>query len=289
MVEEVSTERLAGDGFSGIAGRVEAISRNTIREALRQRFVPFTILFAIALVIGLSRLRELTFGASELRFIVDLGFGAIDLFGSVLTIALAAQLFFNELEHRTVFTLLAKPVSRGEFLLGKFLGVAQVGSGFCALLGVVIAAMLHLRAGELSRLGSPAETPLSVSIDYAALSAALVAQGLKLWIVTATTLLVASFARTQFFTLGTSLLLWVIGHLQDFAQTAAAHGSSAGKVAWQFTLLAGPNFRLFDFSETVTREAIFSTAEWLRVGLYGGAYVVLFLAAAIWFFRGREL
>jgi ABC-type transport system involved in multi-copper enzyme maturation permease subunit len=248
------------------------------------------MVFAIVLVVGLSRLRELTFGASELRFIVDVGFGAIDLFGSVLTIALTAQVFFNELEHRTLFTLLAKPVSRGEFLLGKFFGVGQVIAFFCAMLGAALAVVLCLRAGELMRATDGAETTIPSLIDYAALGASLAAQTLKLWVVAATTLLIASFARTQLFTLATSFLLCVIGHLQDFAQAALAHGAmTGGKLALKLTLLFSPNFRLFDFSDAVTGERVLSIREWLRVEGYGVAYIALFLAAAMWCFRKREL
>jgi len=289
MEAHVLSEDVGRDGVAAAARRILVISRNTVREALRQRLAPFTVLFAIALVIGLSRLRELTFGASELRFIVDVGFGAIDLFGSVLTIALTTQLFFNELEHRTLFTLLAKPVSRGEFLLGKFFGVGLVSFLFCVILGAVLAATLRLRAGELSQAVERTQATLT-SMDYTAFGASLIAHTVKLWIVAATTLLVASFARTALFTLATSVLLCVIGHLQDFAQTAAVHSATMlGKLASQLTLLVSPNFRLFDFSGAVTGEFVLRLGEWLKVVSYGGAYVALFLGVAMWILRRREL
>ena len=67
--------------------------------------------------------REFNFGSSELKFIADFGFGGMTVFGSALAIIVTAQLFLGEIEHRTAMTLLAKPVYRSEFVLGKFLGV----------------------------------------------------------------------------------------------------------------------------------------------------------------------
>jgi len=62
----------------------------------------------------------------------------------VLTVVTTAQLFFSEIEHRTVWTLLAKPVSRAEFVLGKFAGVALVTGGFCLLVICLLAGVLWL-------------------------------------------------------------------------------------------------------------------------------------------------
>lgn len=283
MTASASMETLRNDGFTHVVRRVEIIARNSVREALRQRLLPFTLVLAVVLVTALSRIRELTFGASELRFIVDVGFGAIDLFGVVLTIGLTTQLVFDELEHRTLFTVLAKPVRRSEFLLGKFFGVAQLVVFFSAILGAVITVTLWLQANEL--LTTPASAG---SIDYLALGAALIAQALKLMIVAAITLLVASFARTQLFTLGTSLLWCLICYVHDFIQIAGSHGTAIGRIALRLALLIGPNFRVFDFSGAIIHEIALTRADWFRVMAYGGGYIALFVMAAVWLFRRRE-
>src|SRR5688500_5742639 len=112
--------------------RVRLIAGNTMREAVRQRLFAFVGLLAVALVVGAQWLRELNFGSPELKFIADFGFGAMAFFGSVLTIIAMAQLFFSEIEHRTVLTLLAKPVRRSEFVIGKYSGVVVLAGLFCA-------------------------------------------------------------------------------------------------------------------------------------------------------------
>ena len=102
------------------------IAQNTLREAVRQRVFGFLLLLALGLVLGVHFFQEFNFGTPELRFIADLGFGAIGLLGAVLAVTATAQLFFSELENRTVLTLLAKPLGHAEFVLGKFLGAAAV-------------------------------------------------------------------------------------------------------------------------------------------------------------------
>src|SRR6185436_3698654 len=83
------------------------------------------------------------------KFLADCGLGAMAFFGAALTVAATAQLFFSEIENRTALTLLAKPVWRAEFILGKFLGVAALAAIFCALLTSLLAAVLWWREGQL--------------------------------------------------------------------------------------------------------------------------------------------
>ncbi|MFM1748958.1 MAG: hypothetical protein RLZZ188_2624, partial [Verrucomicrobiota bacterium] len=82
-------------------GRTSLIARNTLREAARQRLFQFLLLLALALVLGARWLRDFNFGAPELKFLADCGFGAMAFLGSALTIAATAQLFFSEIENRT--------------------------------------------------------------------------------------------------------------------------------------------------------------------------------------------
>ena len=88
--------------------RMLLIARNTLLEASRQKLFSFLLLLALGLVGGAQSLREFNFGASELKFLADLGYGAMAFFGAALTIAATAQLFFSEIENRTALTLLAK-------------------------------------------------------------------------------------------------------------------------------------------------------------------------------------
>src|SRR4051812_36863443 len=132
------------------ARRTFLIARNTLQEAVRQKLLHFLLLLALALVLGARWFRDFNFGAPELKFLADCGFGAMAFFGSALVIAATAQLFFSEIENRTVLTLLAKPVWRAEFVLGKLVGIAAVTAVFCALLTALLAAGLGWRERQLA-------------------------------------------------------------------------------------------------------------------------------------------
>ena len=113
--------------------RARLIGQNTLLEASRQKLFSFLLLLALSLVAGAQWFRDFNFGAPELKFLADLGFGAMAFFGAALTVAATAQLFFSEIENRTALTLLAKPVWRAEFILGKYPGIAAVAAVFCAI------------------------------------------------------------------------------------------------------------------------------------------------------------
>ena len=91
--------------------RIYCIAANTFLEAVRQKFFNSLLLISIALVLSANFFQQFDFGASELKFITDFGFGALFFFGSILAITATTQLFFNEIENRTALTMLAKPVS----------------------------------------------------------------------------------------------------------------------------------------------------------------------------------
>src|SRR5947199_3851815 len=113
----------ANSANSGVAWRrVGAIARNAFREAVRDRVLYNLVVFALLLIAGAIFLGELSAG-QEAKIIVDLGLSAILLFGVFIAIFVGVGLVYKEIERRTLYAILAKPVSRAEFLLGKYLGL----------------------------------------------------------------------------------------------------------------------------------------------------------------------
>src|SRR3954470_21034329 len=102
------------------------IAGRTLQEAARQRFFVLLLGLALAFVVGARWLRQFDFGAAEQTFVVDCGFGAMGLFGAALSILATTQLFFSEIEQGTALTLLARPIIRLAFVMGKLAGVAAL-------------------------------------------------------------------------------------------------------------------------------------------------------------------
>ncbi len=269
--------------------RLLFIAQNTLREAVRQKIFILLLVLALGLVAGAQFFREFHFGSHELKFLTDVGFGAMAGFGAVLAVVATAQLFFSEIERRTILTLLAKPVWRAEFVLGKFAGVAVLTAVFCGGLTALLAGVLWVRESALMR-----ELPDAFAgggmISYAQVALVGLLQWVKLLLLSALTLLVASYAQTQLFTVVMGFVVWVSCHLQHLAQAASARGgASAARVIMGWAAHVLPDFQVFNLGEILGGEKALPWSYLGRVLLYAGAYIVVGCALAVFCFRRREL
>ena len=271
--------------------RISWIARITFLEALRQRFLAFLLVLAAGFTLGSLPLRAIDFGHGELKFLADLGFGALLLFGSVLAVVLPAQLLYGEIDNRTALTLLAKPVGRGEFLLGKFLGTWAVLGVFTAVLTALVGVILLGRepvvaARAVSMQLAPPE------VDVAGLCQHALLQWLRLGIVSATALLVGALAQTFLYTVVVASMSVLAGQLVWIAQDALAkpEGSALMRASlWLATRLL-PNLQGYNIGEPLVLESSTVPAGTVAsLSLAAVAYlaVILYLACAA--FRRREI
>src|SRR5216110_2942051 len=103
-------------------GRILTIAGNAFREAVRDRVLYNLVLFVLLLTGGAVFLGELS-AAQEAKIIVDMGLSAMLLFGVFIAIFVGVGLVYKEIERRTIYAIFSKPVGRGEFLVGKYLGL----------------------------------------------------------------------------------------------------------------------------------------------------------------------
>ena len=271
------------------AGRALLIAQNTLLEAARQRLFNFIVFLALALVVGSRWLRDFNFGAPELKFLADCGFGAMAFFGAALTIVATAQLFFSEIDNRTALTLLAKPVWRTEFIVGKFLGVVALVGAFCAALTLLLIAVLARRESELMS-ASPEAFAGQPGVSYLTVALAGTLHWLKLTVLAAFVLLIASFAQTQLFTMVMGFFILVICHLQYLAQDAYARGgSAAGQLASAVVAAMFPNFQVFALADTLVVTDAPGTVHVGLIAAYALGYVLVAVALAVFSFRRREI
>src|ERR1041384_7468944 len=127
--------------------RIRTIARNAFREAVRDRVLYNLVLFVLLLTISAIFLGELS-AAQEAKIIVDLGLSAMLLFGAFIAIFVGTGLVYKEIERRTLYAILAKPVGRGEFLLGKYLGLCLTLAVNVFVMGVGISlALVYVKRG----------------------------------------------------------------------------------------------------------------------------------------------
>ena len=128
--------------------RVGALALNTFREAVRNKVLYVLLLFAVALIGFTERLGQMSLH-EELRVTRDLGLGGIELFGVLIAIFVGVNLVYKELDKKTVFSLIPKPIHRFEFILGKFAGMVLTLAVQIAIMSVVLFAMLLIQGGGI--------------------------------------------------------------------------------------------------------------------------------------------
>ena len=276
--------------FSSIM-RVRLIAGNTFLEAVRQKFFNALLLISIALVASSAFLQQFDFGTGELKFIADFGFGALFFFGSILSITATAQLFFNEIENRTALTMLAKPIYKLEFLVGKFLGASILMLVFTTVIMLILAGILNWRESELmTRLGD--EFIQGRLVRYNDLITFGLLQWIKFSILSAITLFIASFSNTNLYTIVVSFFMLIICQLQYIARDAYTSIENIfvqGLV--RLLSFVFPNFQLFNVGDRLVfdYDDILSSGTVLMIAVYGLIYTVAFILFAQINFKRREI
>jgi ABC-2 type transport system permease protein len=270
--------------------RIIAIAMNTLLDAVRQKFFIFLVIISISFIISSYFLRSLGFGVSELKFIFDFGYGTIFLFGTMLSIVTAALLYFNEIENRTVITLLAKPISRYEFIFGKFAGIGIVLLTFTVVMSALQCYILYWRETALMDM-HPDYFNGSRLINYQGLALAAIIQWIQFLLIAAITLFIASFSTTNLFTVILTALIISICQIQYIAQDSWLESDSSfiRMSAW----LCGkifPNFQVFNVSETLFLHSnqLLSVDAYSGIITYGILYTLVFATLAGFIFKNRE-
>jgi ABC-2 type transport system permease protein len=267
------------------------ISRITFLEAVRQRFFAFLLVLSAAMVLSSVSFRVFDFGHGELKFIADFGFGGMFFFGSVLAVVMTAQLFFSEMDNKTALTLLAKPLSRAEFLLGKFFGAWAVLGVFVVVLASLLGAVLWAREIELVAAAEQAGK-IPTTFSAGGLVEFVLLQWLRLGVVTAIVLALSSLARTFLFAVVVGALAVVAGQLQWIAQDAVLKPTDSliyEAFLWVSCRLI-PNLQQFNIGDAlVLGSAGVPAGAVATVALSGLFYMAAYLFVGALIFRRREI
>ena len=128
---------------------VLAIAHNTFREAIRDRILYGFVFFAVVLILFSVVLGQLSFN-QQVRVTTDVGLAGISLFSVLIAIFMGITLLHKEIEKRTIYPVLSKPVSRNSYLLGKFLGLCATLLIQIALMTAVFLIVLETQGGEIT-------------------------------------------------------------------------------------------------------------------------------------------
>lgn len=255
-------------------GRITAIAGNAFREAVRDRVLYNLVLFVLLLTGAAVFIGELS-GGQERKIIVDLGLSAMLLFGVFIAIFVGVGLVYKEIERRTVYTIFAKPVSRGEFLLGKYLGLCLTLLVNVLVMGGGVSLALAYVSGGMD--------PLVLRIWPAILLLYV-----ELMILTGVALLFSSFSSPALSALLT-FFVFLIGHFSsDLKSLATSMGSVSAR--WFFSALYYllPNLANLSFITPAAHGQLPETAFMVRTLLYSLLYISVILAGATLIFSRRN-
>lgn len=251
------------------------VAINTFREAVRDRVLYNLVLFALMMIGAAILVGQISLGIERL-VIINLGLSAISVFGIVMAVFIGVGLVYKEIEKRTLYTLLAKPIRRSEFLVGKFGGLLLtllVNTSFMTLgLGVALYYVGHPFVRE--------DAWILVAVYFILLELALV---------TALALFFSCFSSpmlSALFTLG----IYVAGvFAADIRGVGEFTKSPAVKAATSVLYYLVPNFHNFNVIEAVAHgEAVPGAMIWQNT-LYAVVYVSVVLIAASAVFSRRNL
>jgi len=254
------------------------------KESVRDR-VPYTmVVFAVLMMAASFLISQLTAG-QDLKIIKDLGLAALSIFGLLIAVFIGIGLVSKEVERKSVYGLLTKPVTRAQFILGKYLGLVMTlvvnlsvmtAAYYLVLFYLDVTATASMRAGW----AAPALDPRQL--------VAIVLIVAELALVTALALLFSSFSSPLLSALLT-LGLWVAGHFNgDLRQFEQVVDQPA--VAWiartLYYLL--PNLAPFNVKAEVVYGVPVPASHVGYTLLYAAVYIAALLAAAVAIFRRRD-
>ncbi|MCA9531572.1 MAG: ABC transporter permease [Myxococcales bacterium] len=126
--------------------RIYAVALNTFREAVRDRVLYGVLAFAIAVLTFTLVLAELSLN-QERRVVSDIGLASISLFSVIIAVFLGSSLLYKEIERKTLYVIIPKPIHRYEFLLGKYFGIVLTSAVFVAIMGAVLFMVASVQLG----------------------------------------------------------------------------------------------------------------------------------------------
>jgi Cu-processing system permease protein len=254
------------------------------KESVRDRVPYAMVVFAVLLMAASYLIAQMTAG-QDLKIIKDLGLAALSVFGLFIAVFIGIGLVSKEVEKKSVFGLLSKPVSRTQFILGKYAGLVMtlavnLGVMSLAFYGVLFYISVSTPAAVLAAAAAPAMDPrllIAIGLIFA-----------ELMLITALALFFSTYSSPLLATLLT-IGLWVAGHfnadLRNFERVVDSAAAVAVARALYYLL---PNLAPFD----VKAEAVYGMPIAMRHVLYTTAYAAIYittlLTASVAIFRRRD-
>lgn len=252
--------------------KLRAIALNTFKEAVRNKIYYLLIFFGIIFILS-SRLTSLLTIGDTNKIIKDIGLASINFFSVLVAIFTGINLIYKEIEKKTIYNILSKPISRGNFIIGKFLGLSLTLLITLVSMGLIFFLYLIIFVGEFD-----ARILVYFLLLY-----------LELLIITAISILFSSFSTPILSSIFT-LCLYLIGHIiWTFNHLKNKITSTIFKIVATFFYYILPNLHKFNIKNKIVMETEIDPYLILNSILYAIVYIAAILTLAIIIFNKKEL
>lgn len=251
--------------------KIIAICTNTFREAVRDKILYSLVFFALLMICVGSFMDRVTIGQTD-KIILDFGLASISIFGVLISIFVGVGLVFKEIDKRTIYSIVSKPIERWEFLLGKYLGLILTLFVEVALMtfGLAVAMALFSTHG------------LQTSFLFAILLTFL-----ELCLMTAVAVFFSSFS-TPFMSGFFTLAIFVIGHLTQDLKAFSTRLDEMGQMIIQVLFYLLPNLEIFNLRGWAVHGKEIPYDQIFLATSYGIFYIATVFVLSVIIFQRRE-
>lgn len=285
-------------------GKIYQIAKNTFRESIRDRILYVVAFFALMMLVGSLAFGWISIG-DQLQVVQDFSLAVLSFFVALMAVFIGAGLVHKEIEKRTIYTILSKPVERWQFLLGKYFGLLAVLG--LALVGMLSAALLFVAyAAANSPLTS--ETPWTDLVHWRWYVGAGLLVFFELMVVVALATLFGSMASPTLSAIFTftayligqvsSTINFMFTKFQPAAESAAASGEVLIEVVSRsyfiyrpvsvFLYYVLPDLRHFHLRNQVVLGPMPTVEQFLVAAAYGICYSAAVLVLAVFVFNRKR-
>lgn len=251
--------------------RIKVIALNTFRETLRDKILYNLVFFGLLLIGSSILLSTLTMG-EQAKIIQDIGLASINLVGVLIAIFVGIGLVSKEIEKRTIYSIIAKPVPRYQFLLGKYLGLALT-----LFVNTAIMASGFFVTLLVGHVGLSAALLKAIALIF-----------LELLVLTAVAVMFSTFTTPTLCATFT-LAIYVIGHLTDDLRVLGGKlTADVGRWILDGLYYALPNLEYFNVKGQAVHGLPIEAGYLVSSVTYGLAYSAVLLALACVIFQRRD-
>lgn len=263
-------KQFAAGIFHGIPS-VFRIAAMTFAETRRRRILQAIIFLAGLMLIGMLGMTWLAPGEGE-KALISGGLDLVFMLGTLMAIFICAFLIPTDIDKRTIYSVLSKPVNRWEYVVGKYFGTL-------AVIGLLVAVMLIV---QMIVLFAAQRYP-----TWRVLEAGLIAYfGIAVF---TSAVLAVSTVASSLTTVLAGVVLWTIGSLQAMSHSIIAHTEGASQVMLVAVSAIVPHLNKYDFRVEAAENMVIPLAVLERSLLHGLGYIAVSLIIASLLFNDRQV